>query len=200
MQLPRVFIKSAGRLRRMGSLVVPRRRFLRGLASLAVCAPAVVRASNLMEVSAKFCGSSHMTLPSGSHSGGARPVAARNGAPIRRNAVRRRNSSAEVEESVVTRRPVIAEAKITALWELRTSFGPRGSPPKLLEDLPAEVRAGSFFDVWSRARRALGRGPRGSPARLRTKAVCAPFDNPSRSWNINRARSLDSTEGEKGTR
>jgi hypothetical protein len=52
------------------------------------------------------------------------------------------NVSAEAENSVLTRSPVVAEAKITALWELRTLFGPRGSPPKPLEDLPAEVRAG----------------------------------------------------------
>ena len=42
----------------MGSLTVPRRQFLRGLASLAVCAPAVVRASSLMGISARFCWSS----------------------------------------------------------------------------------------------------------------------------------------------
>jgi hypothetical protein len=42
------------------------------------------------------------------------------------------------------RRAVVAEAKTTALWELRTLFGPRGSPPRPLEDLPAEVRAGLF--------------------------------------------------------
>jgi hypothetical protein len=52
------------------------------------------------------------------------------------------NLSAEAENSVLTPSPVIAEAKITALWELRTLFGPRGAPPKPLEDLPAEVRAG----------------------------------------------------------
>jgi hypothetical protein len=54
------------------------------------------------------------------------------------------NLSAESENSVLTRRPVIAEAKITELWELRTLFGPRGSPPRPLEDLPAEVQAGLF--------------------------------------------------------
>jgi hypothetical protein len=52
------------------------------------------------------------------------------------------NLSAEAENSVLTPSPVVAEAKITALWELRTLFGPRGAPPKPLEDLPAEVRAG----------------------------------------------------------
>lgn len=52
--------------------------------------------------------------------------------------------SAEVENGVPTRNPVVAEAKITALWELRTWFGPRGSPPKPFEELPAEVRAGLF--------------------------------------------------------
>ena len=52
------------------------------------------------------------------------------------------NLSAETEGCVVSQGPVVAEAKTTELWELRTLFGPRGSPPKPLEDLPAEVRAG----------------------------------------------------------
>ena len=67
------------------------------------------------------------------------------------------NLSAEAENSVLARRPVIAETKTTELWELRTLFGPRGSPPKPLEDLPAEVRAWSFFDVWSLPRCKLWR-------------------------------------------
>jgi hypothetical protein len=54
------------------------------------------------------------------------------------------NLSAEAENSVLTRSPLVAEANITALWELRTLFGPRGAPPKPLEDLPAEVRADLF--------------------------------------------------------
>jgi hypothetical protein len=61
------------------------------------------------------------------------------------------NLSAEAENFVLSRNSVVAEAKITALWELRTLFGPRGSPPKPLEDLPAEVRAGlsSMFGAGS---------------------------------------------------
>jgi len=42
---------------------------------------------------------------------------------------------------------------------------------------------------------ALGRGRRGSSASLRTKAVWAPFDNPSLSWNMTGARSLDYARG-----
>src|ERR1700722_9861693 len=56
----RVLISTTRGLPTMGSLVVPRRRFLRGLASLGVFAPAVVRASSLM-VSARFCRSSRVT-------------------------------------------------------------------------------------------------------------------------------------------
>ena len=133
----------------MGSLFVPRRQFLRGLASLAVCAPAVVRASNLMAVSARFCGSSHATLPCGT---------TQDALALLQHEMERRfaetlfgaeNLSAEAESSVLTWRPLVAEAKITTLWELRTFFGPRGSPPTPLEDLPAEVRAGlcSMFGV-----------------------------------------------------
>jgi hypothetical protein len=51
---------------------------------------------------------------------------------------------AEAENGVPTRSSLVAQAKMTALWELRTLLGPRGSPPKPFEDLPAEVRAGVF--------------------------------------------------------
>ena len=126
----------------MGPLIVPRRQFLRSLASLAVCAPAVVRASNLMEVSARFCRPSHATPPL---------AAAQDALALLQHEMERRfaetlfgaeNLSAEAENFVLSRNSLVAEAKITALWELRTLFGPRGSPPKQLEDLPAEVRAG----------------------------------------------------------
>jgi hypothetical protein len=50
--------------------------------------------------------------------------------------------SPEAEDGVSRQSPIIAEAKITALWQLRTWFGPRGSPPRPFEELPAEVRAG----------------------------------------------------------
>jgi hypothetical protein len=52
--------------------------------------------------------------------------------------------SVEAENGAPTWSPIVAEAKITALWELRTWFGPRGSRPKPFEELPAEVRAGLF--------------------------------------------------------
>jgi hypothetical protein len=126
----------------MGPLIVPRRQFLRSLASLAVCAPAVVRASNLMEVSARFCRPSHATPPL---------AAAQDALALLQHEMERRfaetlfgaeNLSAEAENFVLSRNSLVAEAKITALWELRTLFGPRGSPPKPLEELPAEARAG----------------------------------------------------------
>jgi hypothetical protein len=125
----------------MGSLTVQRRQFLRGLGSLAVCAPAVVRAPSLMGVSARFCGSPHVTPAC---------AATQDALALLQYEMERRfaetlfgpeNISAEGENSILTPSPV-AEAKTTALWELRTLFGPRGSPPKPLEDLPAEVRAG----------------------------------------------------------
>src|SRR5277367_1378742 len=115
----------------MGSLTVPRRQFLRGVASLVVCAPAVVRASNLMGVSARFC-----TTP---------PWAATQDAlALLQHEMERRFAetlfgaerlSAEAENPVLPRNPVVAEARITALWELRTGFGPRGAPPKPFEEL-----------------------------------------------------------------
>jgi hypothetical protein len=123
-------------------LIAPRRRFLKGLASFAVCAPAVVRASSLMAVSVRFCEPYHATP---------RLAAAHETLALLQHEMERRFAetlfgaevlSAEAESSLVARSPVVAEAKITTLWELRTLFGPRGSPPKPLEDLPAEVRAG----------------------------------------------------------
>ena len=142
MQLVRVFSASPRGLAKMDSLIVPRRQFLRGLASLAICAPAVVRASNLMGISARF-GASYAAPPS---------AAAQDALALLQHEMERRfaetlfgaeNLSAD-ENSVLTRSPLVAEANITALWELRTLFGPRGAPPKPLEDLPAEVRADLF--------------------------------------------------------
>jgi hypothetical protein len=154
----------------MGSLAIPRRRFLRGLASLAVCAPAVVRAPSLMGVSARFCGSYRATPPW---------TTPQEALAMLQHEMERRfaetlfgteNLSAEAENSVLARRPVIAETKTTELWELRTLFGRRGSPPKPLEDLPAEVRAGlsSMFGACPDA--SSGGGRRGSPTPQRAQA------------------------------
>ena len=142
----------------MGSLTVPRRQFLLGLASLGVCAPAVVRAPSLMGVSARFCWSSRAARPW---------TASQEALALLQHEMERRftetlfgaeNLSAEAEDYVMGQDPVVAEAKITELWQLRTLFGPRGSPPKALEDLPAEIRAclssmfGTYSDASSRAR------------------------------------------------
>jgi hypothetical protein len=126
----------------MSSLIVPRRRILQGLATLAVCAPAVVRASSLMGISARFCGSTGAIPPW---------ATAQDALAWLQHEMERRFAetlfgserlSKECENDGPTRSPVVAEAKITALWELRTWFGPRGSPPKPFEELPAEVQAG----------------------------------------------------------
>jgi hypothetical protein len=131
-------------LLKMAPLIVPRRQFLRGLASLAVCAPAVVRASSLMPLSAKFCGSSRAPL--------AWP-AARDASALLQHEMERRFAEtlfgaehllADAENPPLTPRAVVAEAKMTALWEMRTLFGLRGSRPQLLEDLPSEVQVGLF--------------------------------------------------------
>jgi hypothetical protein len=144
----------------MGSLAVPRRRFLLGVASLAICAPAVVRASSLMRISAEFCDSAR----------GAPPWAATEDAlALLQHEMERRFAetlfgaellSAEAETSLVAPSPVVAEAKTTALWALRTWFGPRGSPPRRFEELPGDVQArlssmfGSRADARSEARAA----------------------------------------------
>jgi hypothetical protein len=128
--------------KRMNSLIVPRRRFLRGLASLAVCAPPVVRSSSLMPISARYCPFAPAAPP------WATPQDA---LALLQHEMERRFAetlfgaeglSPEAEDGVSRQSPIIAEAKITALWQLRTWFGPRGSPPRPFEELPAEVRAG----------------------------------------------------------
>jgi hypothetical protein len=138
----RVSISAYLGTKRMSSLFVPRRRFLRGLASLAVCAPPVVRASSLMPISARYCPSAHAAPP------WATPQDA---LALLQHELERRFAeslfgaeglSPEAENGASPRSPIVAEAKITALWQLRTWFGPRGSPPKPFEELPAEVRAG----------------------------------------------------------
>ena len=157
----------------MSSLIVPRREFLRGLASAAVCAPAVVRASSLMAISAKFCGST-VTIPPW--------ASAQEALAWLQHEMERRFAEtvfgqegllAEAEGHVPTRNPVLAEAKITALWELRTRFGPRGSPSTRLEELPADVWAGlcSIVGASSGAYSEVDSAPfwlRGAPSALRS--------------------------------
>jgi hypothetical protein len=157
----------------MSSFIVPRRRFLRGLASAAVFAPAVVRASSLMAVSAKFCG------PTGAIPPWATPQEAL--AWLQHQMERRFAETlfgqegllAEDEGDVPIWNPVVAEAKITASWELRMRFGPRGSPPGPLEELPADVWAGLFSRVGasSGAYSEIGNAPfwpGGAPSALRS--------------------------------
>jgi hypothetical protein len=176
----------------MGSLTVPRRQFLRELASLAVCAPAVVHAPSLMGISARFCWSSR-----------AAPqwTATQEALALLQHEMERRfaetlfgpeNISAEGEHSILTRRPVVGEAKLTALWELRMLFGPRGSPPRSLEELPAQARAG-LFSLLEPSVDLAGR-PNLQASQAET-ALRAPFDNPCRSWNMINARSLDYARG-----
>jgi len=128
----------------MGSLVVPRRQFLRGLAAAAVCAPAVVRASSLMEISARFCASTGAAAPWAT----TRDVLAWLQHEMERRFTETlfgpQNLSAEDEGALPPGSPALADARITALWELRTRFGPRGAPLKPLAQMPAEVRAGLF--------------------------------------------------------
>lgn len=126
----------------MRSLTVPRRQFLCGLASAAVCAPGIVRASSLMRISARYC----VFAPLAS------AWATSEGAPaVLQHEMERRFAetlfgpealSLEAEDGAPSL--IFAEAKITALWELRTWFGPRGSRPKPFEELPAEVQASLF--------------------------------------------------------
>jgi hypothetical protein len=128
----------------MSSLIVARRQFLQGVGSVAVCAPGIVRASSLMRISARHCvfsppATSWATAP--------------DALAVLQHEMERRFAEtlfgedgrlAEAENDVPTRNSIVAGAKITALWELRTWFGPRGSRPKPFEELPAEVRAGLF--------------------------------------------------------
>jgi hypothetical protein len=116
-----------------------------------------------MRVSARFCGSSDAAPPW---------AAAQDALALLQQEMERRFAetlfgeeilSAE-ENCIATRRPVLAETKITALWELRTWFGPRGSPPKSFAELPAEVRANLFRCLEPAPMQALSRGRHGFPA------------------------------------
>jgi hypothetical protein len=126
----------------MSSLIVPRRRFLQGLATFAVSAPAVVRASSLMGISARFCISARAAQPRATTQDALAWLQHEMERRFAETLFGSEGLSEEAENAGPTRSPVVAEAKITALWELRTWFGPRGSPPKPIDELPAEVQAG----------------------------------------------------------
>ena len=126
----------------MSSLIVPRRRFLQGLATFAVSAPAVVRASSLMGISARFCISARAAQPWATTQDALAWLQHEMERRFAETLFGSGSLSEEAENAGPTRSPVVAEAKITALWELRTWFGPRGSPPKPIDELPAEVQAG----------------------------------------------------------
>jgi hypothetical protein len=142
----------------MSSLIVPRRRFLRGLASLAVCAPPVVRASSLMPISARHYPCAHAAPP------WATPE---NALALLQHELERRFA-----ESLFGAEGLSPEAENGA--------SPRSCP----------LKYGPVFSrYWNPPPAAWARshGRRGSPApALRwAKAFCAPFDNLSRSWDIN---------------
>jgi hypothetical protein len=128
----------------MNSLIVPRRQFLRGLASLAVCAPTVVRASSLMGISARFCVSARLSPPWTTTEGVLALLQHEMDHRFAETLFGEDSLPADADHDVPHGSPLVAKAHMTALWELRTLFGPRGSPPKPLEDLPPEVRAGLF--------------------------------------------------------
>jgi hypothetical protein len=179
----------------MGSLTVPRRQLLRGFASLAVCAPAVVCASKLMQVSARFCGSSHV-IPA--------CAATQEALSLLQHEMERRLAetlfgaerlSAESENAVLTRLPLVGEAKLTALWELRMLFGPRGSPPSRLKSCPPRRERVSFRCSNRRPTSPRRPGRPNLQASQAERALRAPFDNPCRSWNMTSAWSLDYARG-----
>jgi hypothetical protein len=128
----------------MKSFIIPRRQFLRGFVSVAVCGPAVVRTSSLMRISARYC-TSAQSAPAW--------AATRDAVALLQYEMERRFDETlfgaarlPEEDKYIAPVPsrVFAEAKTTALWEFRTWFGPRGSPPRLLQELPANVHANLF--------------------------------------------------------
>ena len=183
---------------KMSSLIVPRRQFLQGLASAVVCAPAVVRASSLMAVSARFSVSAGPRSAMGDAPRKRSPAAARNGASIRRNAVWPEGLSAEAEDAVPTRSPVVAEAKITHCGSCEPGSDLEVRRPNRSKSCPLKCGP-RLLDVGPLLALALdrARGFRGFASR---KARCAPFDNPLRSWNMNPHGPSIAPEGEKGTR
>jgi hypothetical protein len=140
----------------MGSLVVPRRKFLRGLAAAGVFAPAVVRASSLMEISARFSVSTSGAAPRAT----THDVLAWLQHEMERRFVETlfgpQNLAAEAEDGPPRFGPFVVDAKITALWELRTRFGLKGAPPKPLDQMPVDVRAGLLSMIEASYKRSNG--------------------------------------------
>jgi hypothetical protein len=143
----------------MGSLVVARRQFLRGLTGAAVCAPAVVRASSLMEISARFC----LSTEAAASWATTQEVVACLQQEMERRFTETLFGAETLSVEAEIARPISADAKITSLWELRTRFGPRGAPLKPLEEMPAEVRA----DLLSMLEASHGMGAAGDNDLLR---------------------------------
>ena len=182
---------------KMGSLLVPRRQFLRGIGSLVVCAPAVVRSSSLMRISARFCVSGCALPPRAIDSGRSRPACSTKwsvDSPKRclaRIAVQRRRKTQSCSGAPSSQKPRLQRCGNSGL-----GLGLEVRPPNHSKICP--LKSGPVFCQCSGAAptQALGHGRRGSPASLRAKAVSAPFDNPSRSWDIKpQARSLDCARG-----
>jgi len=70
--------------------------------------------------------------------------------------------SADDYDLTPMRSPFAAQMKITALWELRTRFGPRGARPKSFQELPAEAQADLFSMFGVAANELSNHGPRAS--------------------------------------
>ncbi len=188
-------LSSARRLRTMGPRIIPRRQLLQAFASLAVCAPAVVRAPSLMGISARFCGSYRATPPW---------TAPQEALALLQHEMERRfaetlfgaeNISAEAENPVLTGRPLSQKRRLPSCGSCERCSGLEVRPPS--RSKICQPKSGRVFlrCLGAAQMQALGRGRRGSPARQCAQAFSALFDNPSRSWNMASARSLDYARG-----
>jgi hypothetical protein len=121
----------------MISLVLRRRQFLSGMASLAICAPAIVRASSLMPVSTKHLGSVAPWATAEEALGWVQRELERRFADL---LFGEENSSSTDDGVAPNESLAIADLKTTALWELRTRLSPYVSRP------PDLYRAGSVID------------------------------------------------------
>ena len=132
-------------------------------------------------------------------SGRSRPVAARNGASIRRNACSARRIFQR--RLKIPSRPgarLSPKPRSQRCGSLRTCSGLEGRPQDRSKICPPKrgPDLASMFGISTPKQALNALSARVLQLRAaRTKALSAPFDNPSLSWNMTGARSLDYARG-----
>ena len=200
MQLAACIHQQAPRdLRKMGSLIVPRRQFPRE--ALASLAGLLRRRSCALRASCRVSATILRVLPRrplrmGEPLGTALALSA--AAKWSVNSLKRCSAQRRLAAEAENCRPDPEPRRRRSARSQRCGssgrwFGPRGrARPKSFEELPAEVAGRTFSRCLDACRReALSHGPsRISSSAWRASAFALHLTTPARSWNINHARSL----------